>query len=204
MPSPVADPAFSILSAEVTGVILAGGMSERMGTDKALLMLEARPFIGIITDIFRSVLHSVLISSNDAGKYADFGVPVVPDSYKDCGPLGGIYSALQFSHASYVFVTMCDAPFISPELVRFVRVSSSRHEITVARDNDIVHPLFGIYPSSVLPRIERYLDRGGRRVMDFLDEEGCRLVDVAAWKDQLRNINNPEDYEKIVMKTSES
>lgn len=183
---------------EITGVILAGGKSTRMGTDKAYLLLHGKPFIHILAGMFQQLFHHVVISSDVQGKFAEIGIPVIPDIYNNCGPLGGIHSALSHSPTSYVFVTSCDTPLLSTDVMQYLIRSARTNEITIGRECGNIHPLIGIYPTTALQTIERYLQNGKRKVVDLLNEIPNHTVDLSQWSNELRNINNAAQYEQTI------
>ena len=80
----------------MTAIILAGGKSRRMGTDKALLEIEGISLLNKAIQLCEQVCDTIIISSNHSG-HKVFGYPVVADEIANCGPLGGIYSCLRKS-----------------------------------------------------------------------------------------------------------
>jgi molybdenum cofactor guanylyltransferase len=79
---------------QITGIILAGGQSSRMGTDKAMLQIDGKTLMERAIEICKPICHEILISSNNP-KHENFGFTVIPDEIKNCGPMGGIYSCLK-------------------------------------------------------------------------------------------------------------
>lgn len=93
-----------MLNKKITGVVLCGGKSSRMNTDKALLKLGEKTIIEIIYKKLKSVFDEVIISANDSEKYKFLDAQIIKDIYKDRGPLAGIHSALKYSEYEKIFI----------------------------------------------------------------------------------------------------
>lgn len=184
-------PAFST---SITGVILAGGKSSRMGTDKALLVYEGKHFIQRVADALQGIFAEVLIASDRVKDYSFLNLPVIPDIYEACGPLGGIHSALVHTTAEAVFVCSCDMPYFSFEVVRKILRHSTLREVTFGNDGVHLHPLLGIYPKWILPIIQAELDQGSRKVLACISKVPHTIVDLSGFEHQLRNVNTTHDY----------
>ena len=183
-----------VLRERATAVILAGGNSARMGQDKALLPIGGRPMIEHICDQLRPHFKQILLSANDADKYAFLGVPVVPDKVPGQGPLMGIASALEASAHDLNLVIACDIPGINIDFVRRMLAEAEGYDGVVPVTNGSRYePLLALYRKSVLGPIREVLSSGRRRVRDLF--ELCRINCIelgdAAW---LRNLNTVGDY----------
>lgn len=122
------------------------------------------------------------------------GLRIVPDIFKNCGPLSGIHSALVHVASDGVFVCSCDMPCIITSAVRKILRRSSLREVTFASDGVQLHPLFGVYPKAILPSIQSELQAGSKRMFTFLGKVPHTVIDLSEFRDQLRNINSPEDF----------
>lgn len=180
----------------LSGAILAGGKSSRMGQEKALLLWEGKPMVMRVAQTLQQVFSEVLVVSDNAETYRFLGLRIVPDIFKGCGPLGGIHSALVHAAAEGVFVCSCDMPCITPALVRKIVHRSSLREVTFASDGMQLHPLLGVYPKTILPSIQVELQTGPKRMFTFLTRVPHTVIDLSEFSDQLRNINSPEDYDQ--------
>ena len=105
----------------ITGIILAGGKSERMGTDKGLILYKGKPFIKHVYEAMKAVLGNniVVVSSNAA--YDAFGYRRIEDLIADKGPVGGLYTALKQSKTKLNLVLSVDVPLISSELLKSIK-----------------------------------------------------------------------------------
>ena len=184
------------LRRRATAVILAGGDSGRMGADKSMLAINGKPMIEHICEQLRPHFTEIIISANDAEKYAFLGLPVVADEVPNRGPLMGIVSALE--HASYetVFVTACDIPDIDVDLVgRLLRASvGCDGAVPVAGDSEY-EPLFAVYRKSVLAAGREAMGGGKRKAIEIFHRCNIRPVELER-AGALGNINTMADYEQ--------
>lgn len=187
----------------LSGAILAGGKSTRLGKDKALLLLQGRTFMDHLITAIGCVVEEVVIVADDAQRYISFNVPVVPDVFSNSGPLGGIHSALVHSQASAVFVVSCDQPLLTPEIIREVVSLAGPEPATVLGDVGRSHTLIGLFKKECLPILERLLQLRKRKFREFLHESGARLVSPQEIRSSdfsrlLVNVNTAEDYAALL------
>jgi len=155
---------------EVTGIILAGGKSSRMGVDKGLVELCGKPLISYALDALAPLCSSMLISSfSDA--YKQFGAPVISDEVPSIGPMGGIYSALRQSKTKHNLVLSCDLPFASTDLFRFLLDQSSGFQVAVPwQGNHHYEPLCAFYDLSVLDTMTSFIRKENFKLPDLFEE----------------------------------
>jgi FdhD protein len=187
----------------VTGVILAGGRSLRMGSDKALLPYHGGRLIEAIHRRMAELFEEVVVVTGAPGRYDFLPCRRVPDLFEGMGALGGIHSALAHSGTELVFVVACDMPAVSGELVRHLCAMAEGADAVVPEGEKGLEPLHAVYRKSALPAIEKSLRDGERRVVSFFDRVTVRRVsagDVSRIDpafDAFRNINTPEDYYRL-------
>src|SRR6266496_3170841 len=97
---------------DITGIILAGGKSSRMGTNKAFLRLGNKYVIEILADLMKNIFSKMILITNEPALYKFLKIDIYEDIYKNKGPLGGIHSGLVNSQTEKNFVLSCDIPFI--------------------------------------------------------------------------------------------
>ena len=188
---------------DIVGVILAGGAGRRMGTDKAMLLLNGLPLIQRIAGVLHEVFGKVVIVSDRGDAYSFLNLPTYPDVEKNCGPLGGIHSAFVHTDAPALFVVGCDTPFISTGLVNYICDFESLDEIKVPTMGGRVHPLCGVYIRKVKLQLEENLRAGLLSVQFLLEKVHPAIIPITADlpfydKKLLTNINNIHDYETFV------
>jgi molybdopterin-guanine dinucleotide biosynthesis protein A len=194
-------------SLPVTGVVLAGGASRRMGRNKAFLDLGGRPLIAIVIEHIAAVCAEVLIVTGDAAPYSELGVRVVEDRFPGVGVLGGLHAGLETASHDLILAVGCDMPFLEPMLLRAVVEWAEGVDAVVLRQGEYVEPLHGAYRRSCLPAIETAILSGRRRVVSFFSSVNVRYVtpeDLAPFDPELRsirNINTPEEWEAVQRET---
>jgi molybdopterin-guanine dinucleotide biosynthesis protein A len=139
---------------DVTGILLAGGKSRRMGVDKRFILVGERTLFDRSLDILRSLFHSVLIVIAQDSPPLDAEVPVLRDLVQHCGSLGGLYTGLRHASTAHVFLVACDMPFLNPAVIRYVAGFKGEADIVVARHRNRLQPTHALYSRRCLPVIE--------------------------------------------------
>ncbi len=188
--------------ANVLGVVLAGGRSTRMGTDKALLTFGGLPLVSHAVRLLHVVFQEVIVVSDSADKYSSLGLNVVPDVHKGIGPLGGIQAALQYTNAEAVFVSSCDMPCVPSDLIRHMLGIESPLLTRIPKFDGFLQPLFAIYDTSLLSRIETEISAGRYSILDFVKTIDFLTLDVTPRlpfysPDMFSNVNSPSDYARL-------
>jgi molybdopterin-guanine dinucleotide biosynthesis protein A len=198
----------------VIGLLLAGGKSSRMGGgDKCLRLLAGRPIIARIVERLKPQVPGIVINANgDASRFAAYGLPVIADRIAGfAGPLAGIHAGLEWikancAGASHAVTVASDTPFFPLDLVRcFLNERRQDESFLVARSDEGVHPVIGLWPITLASAIEDFLKREKRKVGRFAEEQGA--VEVYFPKveiggvvmDPFFNINEPEELAKADM-----
>jgi molybdopterin-guanine dinucleotide biosynthesis protein A len=196
------------MHSQVTGYVLAGGKSSRMGTNKALLTLHGKPLIEHTKNMLTSVCETVFILGARE-LYGSFG-KCYEDVYRDCGPLGGIHAALLNSQTQWSLITAVDTPFITSELLNYLieRAQDSSAMVTTPRIAGQVQPLCTVFSSSFLPIAEAALNAGKYKVEPLFPKEQTLIVtevelnQFALAADMFENLNTPEDFERARRRSS--
>lgn len=185
---------------DVTGVILAGGRSRRMGRDKATLEIAGKALIEGIAELFGQLFPKTLI----AGERPDLARPNLP-AYADTYPgsaLGGLHTGLVHAETPYIFVTACDMPFVDEGLIRALLERREGFDVILPGTPEGLEPLFACYGQGCLPVINRQLQGGNFRILDIYPELRMRIVGPEElpgnWRTALTNINTPADLANAV------
>ncbi|WP_258530634.1 molybdenum cofactor guanylyltransferase [Paenibacillus taichungensis] len=194
---------------EWTGIILAGGLSRRMGFNKALLEWNDSSVLEQIIQAMAPAVHRIILSTgNNTAAYTALPYDRVQDDYPGKGPLAGLQAALQASETDWNLICACDMPLLEPSFfkgMKWLAESGQEHHAIVPRLAGRVHPLAGAYHRRVLPELEQRLIDNRLKVTQWLEEIGCRYVDVDELESagvhdvaiQLSNMNTPEEYKHI-------
>ncbi|CAH1081575.1 molybdenum cofactor guanylyltransferase MobA [Candidatus Nitrotoga sp. 1052] len=158
----------------ITTVILAGGLGTRIGGAKGLQPLRGRALIDWVLDSVSRQSEEVLINANDEhDDYLCFGYPVIADQTPNwAGPLAGLQSALRLARNDWVASVPCDTPFLPDDLIArlYKAVSTTTTvEASVAVVAGKRQPTIALYHKNVLPKLDAYLNSGGRKVNSWLE-----------------------------------
>jgi len=187
-----------ILPEKATAIIMAGGASRRMGTDKSMLTIEDKPIIERTCEQLGNCFEQILISANEVEKYTFLGFQIVPDKVPEQGPLMGIASTLEASVNELNFVIACDIPQIKLVTIKqmLARAAESKADIVVPKTGkNKYEPLFAVYRKSALEAINKTLSSGKRKIADVFNlckVEYFELDDT----DRLLNLNTMTEYEE--------
>ena len=193
---------------DIEGFILAGGLSSRMGADKARLRLGGRTFVEIAAGALRAIAPRVSIVGSRPG-VGGHGLAVVPDVYEGLGAMGGLHAALSACGAGWAAVVSCDLPFVNGEL--FARLASLRGEdaeaVAPLQEDGRPQPLCALYAVAACRAAAEELIRAGElRPRVLLEKLRTRLVALGELSDLkgsrlfFSNVNTPEDFEEAKKK----
>lgn len=183
------------------GVILAGGLSRRMGTDKALAPLGDGTVLGhVIRRIQPQVAMLALNVNGDAAGYAPFGLPLLADPVAGhAGPLAGLLAGLEWARAAgraWLVSVPVDTPFLPDDLVaRLAGSIAPDGTAALARSAGRLHPVVGLWSTTLAGRLRAaLLEAGIRRMTDWTQRIGPVTTEFpAAPIDPFFNLNSPED-----------
>ena len=187
---------------DITGIVLAGGRSKRMGEDKSLLKLNGKSMVEYSINALKPLCIYVVISSNQL-VYDFTGCQVWPDEIPDQAPIIGIYSCLKRSETEINIFLSCDMPLMSTEMLEFLLAVSKDHDITVPiHENGRIEPLCGIYKKSAIGILKESIDKGNFSLKDCIRNAPHILVPVDnleefTGQNLFRNINTPSDFKDI-------
>ncbi|GAB4390127.1 MAG: molybdenum cofactor guanylyltransferase [Thermodesulfovibrionales bacterium] len=179
----------------MVSAILAGGKNSRLPFAKCFLQVGGRKLIERNLELLGEITGKVVISTNEPELYFHMGVPLVGDVVEPSGPMSGILSVLQATGAPEVFVTACDMPFISGELVRYI-IGRRAREATVPVFNGRPEPLLAVYTRAAAGAMEALLARGRRALSGLLQELDVAYVE----EEEVRKID-PEGRSFININT---
>jgi molybdenum cofactor guanylyltransferase len=192
------------------GVVLAGGRSSRMGSDKAAVMLGGKPLVHRVIERLAPQTAGLSVNSNTATRL-EFapGIPVFADTVPDhVGPMAGVLSGMRNAArhlpvASHVATVPTDTPFFPPDLVaRLQAAITEPGQIAVAYSAGIMHPVFALWPVALADELEHWLlTDDKRRVRGFIERHPVAKVEFPMIEtvdgpiDPFFNINTPADLE---------
>jgi molybdopterin-guanine dinucleotide biosynthesis protein A len=187
--------------------ILAGGLSRRMGTDKASLIIDEETLIQRAVTTLRKVSSSVTIVGRSSD---DTRARVAPDLHANWGALGGLHAALSACQSDWAFVVACDLPFVTADLINHLASARVNQDAVVVIQRDQrPQPLCAFYRvDPCLARASELIESGHRRPLDLLESVNTRWIpftELAHLDDSQNfflNINTPEDYYEATQKAA--
>jgi molybdopterin-guanine dinucleotide biosynthesis protein A len=192
------------METDVTGVLLAGGKSRRMGEDKRFLLVGEQTLLDRGLAVLRSIFQEVLVViAQDSLPLNVVNARVVRDLLPNCGSLGGVYTGLKEATTPYIFVAACDMPFLNPSVIAEFTSRRATVDIVMATLATQLHPMHALYGKGCLTAMEQMLVSGQLKIQDLalnpslrvqqITEEDVRSTDPA-WR-SFHNVNTPADLE---------
>ena len=190
-----------IKMANITAVILAGGKSQRMKTDKALIQFNGRTLLENQVDLLSSVFDTVFISANTKD-YSFVDKPIIEDEFKDIGPIGGIFSVLRNIETEFAFVLSVDIPMINKELILFLISENENADIVMPVFNGKYEPTCAIYSKNCIDVIENQIQKKDYKLLNFINRMNTKFVDINEYlpfysRNLFANLNTPKDLQNL-------
>lgn len=195
--------------ADVTGVLLAGGRSRRLGGgDKGLLALAGKPMIIHVRDRLAPQVGQMVLSANgDPSRFAALGLPIAADTVPGfAGPLAGLLAGMRWSQTQApdtraIVSVSADAPFLPEDLVARLNAAAADRPLTIVlgRSDSGLHPVIGLWPLALADDLEAALGEGVRKVLHWARRHDTVEVPFAPLEfggravDPFFNINTPEE-----------
>lgn len=158
-----------------------------MGTEKGLVNYNNKPFIQLVIDAIVPITTNIFLVT-DNQEYTDFNYPLVADIYKNKGPVGGIFSALDRSETENNLILSCDIPKISTNVIKNYLINniSDQKDVIFLSDDKNIYPLIGIYNKRVKPKLSEAISSNRIKLLSLLNELNCQVIKV-----------NPRDFESL-------
>ncbi len=191
------------LPQDVTGIILAGGQSARLGQNKAFVEIDGQTLVERVVDRLRRVVAQIVLVTNSPEQFAFVGLPTTADLIPEVGAVGGLHAGLSAIGTEYGFVVGCDMPFLNVGLMRYLISLREGYDVVIPRLGQYHEPLHAVYARRCLATIEERVRSGRRRILDVCRDMRVRYLDEAeiALRDPHRlsffNINDPQDLEQM-------
>ncbi len=199
---------------DVTGIILAGGKSTRMGENKALMKISGITFIERVANLMKSMFENVMLITNTPEEYEFLNLPAYKDVYAYKGPLAGIHSGLYHSTTEKNFIISCDIPLMTKEMIEYIISFKTDKPVTICKADGFIQQLAGVYSKSILDAAEKLLKESIEeetrdklqtkrrcKVLSLIDITGAEIInaeELPFYKEgTFFNMNRPEDYSKV-------
>jgi molybdenum cofactor guanylyltransferase len=188
---------------EVTGVLLAGGKSRRMGEDKRYLVVGEETLIERGLSVLRSTFQEVLVVIAQDSPPLGLDAKVVRDLVPECGSLGGLYTGLMQAATPWIFVVACDMPFLDQAVIAQFTSRRATADIVIAKLAARLHPMHALYGKQCLPVLEQMIQARQLKIQELVSYSSLRVqyvTDVDLFTidpsgRSFQNVNTPKDLE---------
>lgn len=190
----------------ITGIILAGGRSRRLGRDKAVEPFGGQPLISRVIGLVQGLTDEIVVSVADSDRARALPLDeehrIAVDIYPEGGSLGGIYAGLNAAGSEWGLAVACDMPFLNRKLIEYMMTLRAGHDAVVPMPGDFPEPTHALYSRVCLPPIEARLKANNLKISGFFDEVRVRYVgedEVRKFDPELLsffNVNSSEDLDR--------
>jgi len=187
----------------MTGIILAGGKSQRMGKNKAFIDSEGIPLFGRVYRVFKEIFSEIIIVANDAGPFERYEAILQMDIISDKGAIGGLYTGLFHSSNYHAFCSACDMPLLNPHVIKYMADKRDSYDVIVPKTHDGLHPLHAIYSKRCLNPMRQLFDGGDLRIINFFHHVRVKYIEEMEIREfdphmrSLINVNTEEEMEAV-------
>src|SRR5574338_1362657 len=200
---------------DITGIILCGGKSKRMGLNKSFLKIGDQTIIERTAKLMKGMFPRVLLLTNNPDEYKFLGLEIFEDIYKNVGPLAGIHSGLTYSATEKNFIISCDMPLITKDVIEFIINYKTDKLITITKADSFIQQLCGLYSKDILSEtvkaieeeeseesLTNQLPKCGCRVLKLVKELNAEIINIESeyvgyLPGMFLNMNKPEDFEIV-------
>lgn len=188
---------------QITGIILAGGKSTRMGRNKSFLEFEGLTAIQRTVNLIQSIFCEAIIITNTPNEYGFLNLKIFRDIYEGKGPLSGIHSGLINSNTADNFIISCDLPLMNKEMIEYICNFNTDKDITICKSKGKLQNLAGRYSKKVTSITESILSnsRSKKSVNELVEKAHTEIISpegLEFYSEELFfNMNNPSDYQSI-------
>ena len=197
----------------VTGIILAGGLSRRLGRDKAVEPINGQPLIGRVMDTLSGIADELVVVVNTPQRGRELPLPdsavAAVDIYPNAGSLGGIFTGLSAASNQWGIVAACDMPFLNIDLLSHLLSFRESHDAVVPVLDHRPEPTHAAYSKACLSAIEARLEAGDLKIARFFDDVRVKYVsqqrveEIDPGRLSFFNVNTEEDLTRACLLAAE-
>jgi len=187
----------------MTGIILAGGRSKRMGENKAFIDAAGIPLFERVYRVFEEIFSEIIIVTNDTRPFKRYEARLQKDVILNKGALGGLYTGLLHSSSYHTFCSACDMPLLNPLLIKYMTKEKDDYDVIVPKTPDGLHPLHAIYSKQCLIPIKHLLNRDDLKIVNFFRHVRVRYIEEMEIREfdphmmSIINVNTGEEMEAV-------
>jgi molybdopterin-guanine dinucleotide biosynthesis protein A len=198
----------SVQVMKITGVILAGGMSRRLGQNKVILPIDGEPMINRVHRRVSKIADHTIVIVNNLKRVDEIELPeqvkIITDIHPNTATLGGIFTGLSKSDTEWNIVVACDMPFLNVRLFKKMLALRHEYDAVIPITNGYPEPTHALYSKACLPAIERKLLEKDFKISKFLDEVRVnfltenQIAQIDPETLSFFNVNTQDDLSKAV------
>jgi len=193
--------------ANVTSALIAGGKSRRFGSPKELAQYAGKRLVDYAVTTAQSISHNtIIIGHKTESSLVHFNIPVYDDLIPDCGPLGGIYTALYYAKDKYIAVLPVDMPLLNLKIYRALYPSLNAEKPVVACSHKGIEPLVSIWPAGTFSALKVQIEKKDFRLYSLLKKLHAIEINFAKLPDYqehwFENINYKKDINLLKMQSN--
>jgi molybdopterin-guanine dinucleotide biosynthesis protein A len=183
---------------DCTAIVMAGGDSSRMGTDKASLLLDGQTLLQSVITTMQQLFPQVIVSVRQPR--SGINLPQVCDEQPDGGPLAGLVASLGQITTPWAFIVACDMPFVVPEVVELLAGYRSQHQAVVPVVHGHPQPLAAFYAASCLAPLraslaaQQYSLRGVLKQLDVRYVDEAKMLEAGPHLRSFFDLDTPQDF----------
>lgn len=178
----------------LTGAILAGGRSSRLGRDKACVEIAGRSMLARAVEAVRPLACEILVVGRAQLEPSTRGIRCLPDERPGLGPMGGLLTALDAASHERVLCLACDMPLVTTRILQRLAQVTEDADAVALRSGDRVEPLCAIYHRRIRPVVRERVAQGLLAMHELLEAVRTTYVELDPTDQQLVfNVNTPED-----------
>ena len=184
---------------KLTGVIIAGGQSKRMGEDKLFIRFQGDTLLNRAIALLKNITDEIIISTNRTD--LELKYRIVADKVADIGPLGGIYTALLEAKTQKILIIPVDMPLLNMQIIAHLLKNFDNDAlINVYRTQNHTQMLVGLYDKKLLPLIKKQIENNQYKLRSLLQLSAINIIDGSTFEELFVNTNTPEQLKKIKRK----
>lgn len=197
----------------VTGIILAGGLSRRLGRDKAVEPIDGQPLVGRVMDALSGIADELVVVVNTPQRGRELplrdSAVVAVDIYPNAGSLGGIFTGLSSASNQWGIVVACDMPFLNLDLLSYLLSFRESHDAVVPVLDGRPEPTHAAYSKVCLSAIEARLEADDLKIARFFDDVRVKYVsqrrveEIDPRRRSFFNVNTEEDLARARLMAGE-
>jgi len=185
----------------ISGILIAGGKSSRMGESKAFIRYKSKFLYEYPLEILDSFCDEVIISATDP-RYNHLKYRVIADEIPGKGPIGGLYTCLKEIRSEQALVLPCDVPLLNKDHINLLLEESEKFEISLFQnEKELPEPLIGVYSRSLVPVLEKMISDQNYKLSGLFKFVPTRFVtyekNILSGFSDLKNINTPDDLQSL-------